>query len=352
MRGRTRRTTIPTETPPPAPDLRPPAEGPGAGASIPVFEIADEAEHRVLARWRRNVGAPVALDLAPPAPAGVRELDLLSWNLKVGAGHLDRLLGRLREGAHGGAGTDPRRPLVLLVQEAYRADDTVPERAPEPGFAGGDLTPPRPEDLVQTARRHGLSLRYAPSMRNGAARSDRGNAVLATAALGRAHAFSLLYVRQRRVAVGARLAGVEGVDVVSAHLDTHRRLWDGDSPRRGPGGARAHQAERLAEAVVRRDAPGGVVLAGDFNTPLGERDPAHRALVGAGLLPARRRWDWKHTHHGIVRFLLDHVLYHPGGGRIASVEVQRLDEHPRDRGPAIWGSDHHPLLARVALGEG
>ena len=305
----------------------------------------------MLARWRRNVGAPVALDLAPPAPAGVRGFDLLSWNLKVGAARLDRLLGRLRGGAHGGAGRDPGRPLVLLVQEAYRADDSVPERSLEPGFAGGDLTPPHPEDLVDVARRHGLSLRYAPSMRNGAARSDRGNAVLATAALGRSHAFSLLYVRQRRVAVGAQLAGVAGVDVVSAHLDTHRRPFGGDSPRFGFGGARAHQAERLAQAVVRRDAPGGVILAGDFNTPLGERDPAFRALLGAGLLPARRLWEWKHTHHGLVRFLLDHVLFHPGGGRVAAVETLRLDEHPRDRGPAIYGSDHHPLLARVTLGE-
>jgi endonuclease/exonuclease/phosphatase family metal-dependent hydrolase len=346
--GRTRRPTIPTATPPPEPEIRSPE---GGGAPIPVFEIADEAEHRVLARWRRNVGAPVALDLAPPAPAGGRGFDLLSWNLKVGAARLDGLLGRLREGAHGGAGRDPGRPLVLLVQEAYRADDSVPERSPEPGFAGGDLTPPHPEDLVDVARRHGLSLRYAPSMRNGAARSDRGNAVLATAALGRSHAFSLLYVRQRRVAVGAQLAGVAGVDVVSAHLDTHRRPFGGDSPRFGLGGARAHQAERLAEAVVRRDAPGGVILAGDFNTPLGERDPAFRALLGAGLLPARRLWDWKHTHHGLVRFLLDHVLFYPGGGRVAAVEVLRLDEHPRDRGPAIYGSDHHPLLARVTLGE-
>lgn len=305
----------------------------------------------MLARWRRNVGAPVALDLAPRAPRGIRGFDLLSWNLKVGAAHLDRLLGRLREGAYGGAGRDPARPLVLLVQEAYRADETVPERLPDPGHAGGDLTPPHPEDVVEVARRHGLSLRYAPSMRNGAARSDRGNAVLATAALGRTHAFSLLYVRQRRVAVAAQLAGVDGLDLVSAHLDTHRRPFGGDSPSYWPGGARSQQAERLAAAIVKRDAPGGVILAGDFNTPLGDRDPAYRALLRAGLLPAPRKWDWGHTHHGIVRFLLDHVLFHPGGGRLAAVEVARLDEHPQDRGPGIFGSDHHPLLARVTLGE-
>jgi endonuclease/exonuclease/phosphatase family metal-dependent hydrolase len=314
--------------------------------------VADESEHRVLARWRRNVGAPVALDLAPPAPPGVRGFDLLVWNLGVGAGRLDALLGALRRGAHGGAGTDPERPLVLLVQEAYRADDTVPEGPAEPGLHGGDLTPRHPEDVLETARRHGLSLRYAPSMRNGAARSDRGNAVLATAALGRSHAFALLYVRQRRVAVGAQLAGVPGLDLVSAHLDTHRRWLEGDSGAFWPGGARAHQAERLARAVVERDAPGGVVLAGDFNTPLGERDPAFRAMVAAGLRPAARRWAWTHTHHGLVRLLLDHVLYHPGEGRIGSVEVVRLDEHPRDRGRIVFGSDHHPLLARVALAGG
>ncbi|HEX2093421.1 MAG TPA: endonuclease/exonuclease/phosphatase family protein [Longimicrobiaceae bacterium] len=311
--------------------------------------MADESEHRVLARWRRNVGAPVALDLAPRAPRGIRGFDLLSWNLKVGAARLDALLERLRAGAFGGAGRDPGRPLLLLVQEAYRADDTVPERVVEPGHEGGDLAPSHPRDIVAFAREHGLSLRYAPSMRNGAARSDRGNAVLATAALAHAHAFALLYVRQRRVAVAAELAGLPGLTLVSAHLDTHRRVFGGDSRSYWPGGARARQAERLAEAVVREDAPGGVVLAGDFNTPLGERDPAYRALLQAGLLPARRRWGWGHTHHAVVRLLLDHVLYHPGRGRIGSVEVARLDEHPADRDRGVFGSDHHPLLARVGL---
>ncbi len=337
---------IQTDAQPPAPDLRAPA----GAEPIPTFEVADETEHRVLVRWRRNVGAPVALDLAPRAPDGILGFDLLSWNLKVGAARLDRLLTRLREGAHGGAGHDPRRPLVLLVQEAYRADDTVPDPVPDPGHEGGDLTPSRPEDVVEVARRHGLSLRYAPSMRNGASRSDRGNAVLSTAALSHAHAFALLYVRQRRVAVGAQIAGLDGLDVVSAHLDTHRRWFAGDSSSYWPGGARSHQAERLARAIVKIDAPGGVILAGDFNTPLGERDPAYRALLRAGLLPGRRRWTWRHTHHGIARLHLDHVFYHPGGTRISDVEVVRLDEHPQDWGSGIYGSDHHPLLAHVTLG--
>ncbi len=300
--------------------------------------MADEPEHRALARWRRHVGDPVALDLAPPAPPGLRGFDVVCWNVAVGRGRLDALLDRVR------AETDPARPLVLLLQEAYRADDTVPEEAPERGSAGGDLAPPRPLDVVELAREHGLSLRYAPSMRNGGSRSDRGNAVLATAALAGAHAFSLLYVRQRRVAVAAELAGVPHLSLVSAHLDTHRRLFGGSSC--------AAQAARLAEAVVRRDGPGGVILGGDFNTPLGERDPAFRALLRAGLSPPARRGRWSHTHHGPVRLLLDHLLLHVPDGRVESVELSRVDEDRGDRAPTVFGSDHHPLLARVALRAG
>ncbi len=36
-------------------------------------------------------------------------------------------------------------------------------------------------------------------------------------------------------------------------------------------------------------------------------------------------------------------------GVIRSSSIRRLDEDPRDRGPNVFGSDHHPLLARVEL---
>jgi hypothetical protein len=32
--------------------------------------------------------------------------------------------------------------------------------------------------------------------------------------------------------------------------------------------------------------------------------------------------------------------------------VERLDEHPQDRGPTVFGSDHHPLVARLELDAG
>jgi hypothetical protein len=53
-----------------------------------------------------------------------------------------------------------------------------------------------------------------------------------------------------------------------------------------------------------------------------------------------------------VRFPLDFVLYHSPTQCIRSVEVVRLDEDPEDRSHHVFGSDHHPLLARVSLGPG
>jgi endonuclease/exonuclease/phosphatase family metal-dependent hydrolase len=302
----------------------------------------------VLARWEEHVGAPIALDLAPPLSGDVDAIDVLSWNLAMGEARLGEVLQRLleaREGSEGGV------PLVVLVQEAYRADDSVPARPPSRRHAGGSAAGER-EDVVAVARALGLSLRYAPSMRNGAGRSDRGNAVLASVALGRAHAFSLPVVRQRRVAVAAELRHLPGLAFVSAHLENRKALHRGGPVALGLPHARAAQAARLARGVVAVDGPGSVVVGADLNAPLGERDPAFRALVAAGLTPAERVGPRGHTLHTALRLVLDWVLYHSPDGRVASVQVRRLDENPADRGPRVFGSDHHPLLARVRLATG
>jgi len=36
-------------------------------------------------------------------------------------------------------------------------------------------------------------------------------------------------------------------------------------------------------------------------------------------------------------------------GHIAHSSVERIDEMPGDRGRRIFGSDHHPLFARIDL---
>lgn len=304
--------------------------------------------HPELDEWRANVGAPVALNAADRAAPRLDGIDVLCWNVAIGRGRLGSVLERLRSHSFGRVGTRADRPLVILLQEAYRCDDSVPGRAGSTHHGGHRRPAADREDVVAAAREHGLSLRYSPSMRNGNHASDRGNAVLSTVRLDEACAFLLPYVRQRRVGVSARFAGHDDLTFVSAHLDTHGQ------PRRPVqrrfGGGRAVQAAALASALDDVAGPdSALVLGADLNTFFGMSDPAIRTLVSAGMHPARRIGRWRHTFHTPVRLLLDHVLYRAPAGAITGAEVVRLDELPGDRSRGVFGSDHHPLLARIAL---
>lgn len=313
-------------------------------ARADVFDSPiDELQHPELAIWRANVGGPVALDLVARAAAEPTGIDVLSWNLAVGAGRLTEVVQRLAGGEWGGAGTDPARPFVILVQEAYRADPSVPERL-ESRRHGGALHPREPEDIVAAARSLSLSLRYAPSMRNGVHASDRGNAILANVPFASSHAFLLPYVKQRRVVVAAELAPLPGLPLASAHLDVGGQP-EGRRIGRFAGG-RVVQARALALRLgADHDRP--LLVGGDLNTPLGLRDPAILTLVEAGLHLAEREGNWGTTlRRGPLRLLLDHILFRPAG-RIHSVRVRRLEDPTP--GARIFGSDHHPLLARIEL---
>ena len=315
-------------------------------SSSPTLEPHRHDElHPELDAWRANVGAPVALDVAVDAPSDLQGIDVLCWNLAIGLGQLERLIDRLRAGAFGGAGTVAARPLVILAQEVYREDPSVPHRT-ESFHHGGRFSVRQRHDIVELAARCGLSVRYSPSMRNGVHPSDRGNAVLSTVRLHDAHAFLLPYVRQRRVVVSAQFAGHARLTFVSAHLDTHGQLRTAPTPLRFAAG-RVAQARALADVLARLH--GAVIVGADLNTLLGANDPALRELLRAGLEPARRNGSWRHTYHGRFKLLLDHVLYRSVDNRFTRVDVIRLDEAPGDRSSGVFGSDHHPLLARVEL---
>lgn len=305
----------------------------------------DESLHSELDHWRANVGGPVAIDVPAVAARDIAGIDVLSWNVAIGLGRLGSLLDVLKSGAWGDIGESPERPLVILVQEAFRSDPTVPGETSSVHH-GGRLRVRQREDIVSSARELGLSLRYSPSMRNGTHASDRGNAVLASVRLSAAEGFLLPHVRQRRVAVSARLDGHPALAFVSAHLDTHGRARKEPSSL-APGAGRAAQARALGTIV--RDIAPSVILGADLNSLFGVSDPAVRELVQAGLHPARRVGEWRHTFHRPLRLLLDHVLYCCAERRISSAEVIRIDEQPGDRSRTVFGSDHHPLLARVEL---
>jgi endonuclease/exonuclease/phosphatase family metal-dependent hydrolase len=296
-------------------------------------------------RWRQNVGASVALDLSTDSPRGqLSSLVVLSWNVWVGRGRLREVASRIRDGEYRSLGADRDSPLILLIQEAYRSDESLPPA--RPGAAGRTFIArlATQEDIVETARALQLNLRYAPSMRNGPLLSDRGNAVLSSLPLGDAHAVELPLVLQRRVAVSASVAlGEHQLRLVSAHLDP-----------RGPPG---HQwlgiagRERQARHLIASMANGTVILGADLNLGRGRYEQAWRLLGEAGFTfevpPSTPTWG--HTFHALPRLVLDYLLVRDRSGVIRQARVHRLDEHPRDRGTRVFGSDHHPLLARIDL---
>jgi endonuclease/exonuclease/phosphatase family metal-dependent hydrolase len=291
------------------------------------------------------VGEPVSLDPGSAdesrRAAAATRLAVVSWNVWMGRGRLLELVERIRSGSFGVPGD---LTPVLLLQEAFRQDDTVPARSN--GFAARELvTRLRPiQDVVEVAGALGWSLRYVPSMRNGPARSDRGNAILTPLQLGPADGIELPFALQRRVAVAATVTvGGHAIRLLSAHLDP-----------RGPVGykwlgaaARGRQMEHLLAGLEDPT----VVLGADLNLGRGRGERAWRLLVEQGfahgippVLPS-----WRHTYHSLPRLVIDYLLVRNRAGAIRSSAVRRLDEDPADRGPTVFGSDHHPLLALIEL---
>ena len=297
-----------------------------------------------LTGWRANVGDPVALDLDASAGAVGPTLVVLCWNAWIGRGDIARVIRRIRDGAYGSNGFPGDAPFVALIQEAYRADDSIPERSN--GLMARDFSRRggHEHEIVSVARQVGLNLRYAPSMRNGIARSDRGNAILSSLPLDDAVATELPFSMQRRVAVSATVTvGASRLRLHCAHLDPRGR---GARDLLGFAG-RLRQAHELIR-MVHADADTPHLLGADLNLARQRAEPAFRALRDAGFVSGvpERPPAWRHTYHRLPRLMLDWILLAARSG-IARFEVLRLDEHPQDAGPYVFGSDHHPLIARI-----
>ena len=289
-------------------------------------------DHPVIARWRAAVGPPVVRDALRPWTGPADELTVVSWNTALGAGDIPRFVATL-----------PRsRPLVLLLQEVYRGGDEVPRTLPPgAGFArrqGGAAAGPRYEQIEPIAAALGLSLYYAPSMRNGspsASNEDRGNAILSDLPLADLAAVELPFERQRRVALAATVAGHTSdgapwrVRIANAHLDNTfnpLRLWLAAEY------GRTRQARGLLAAV---DDGQPLILGGDFNTWSGFLDQAYLTL--ARRFPATRVVDRRATFRGLLR--LDHLFFRLEPGWTAG--FRRADER--------FGSDHFPLVGTVQI---
>ena len=289
----------------------------------------------VLENWRASVGPPVFAEHRASQVQPVDTLTLVSWNTALGAGDVERLVADLRRA--------PRRgPIVLLLQEVYRAGDEVPALLRSGAAVASRLrglrADGRRDEIEVTAAALGMSAYYVPSMRNGSpvvSDEDRGNAILSTLPLSDLAALELPFERQRRVAVGATLRGASGdgtpwqLRVVSAHLDNisgGRRLWVASEF------GRVRQTRGLIQQLE-GDTP--LVLGGDFNTWFGFSDRAFRETARA--FPGTRVTDRRATFRGLLR--LDHLFYRvPEAWRVT---WRRAED--------AYGSDHHPLIATIDL---
>ena len=320
------------------------AQGPQpcrGGIEVRWVDPPDSSDRRLLEEWCATVGPPVFL-AAAGEPNPVNSLAIVSWNSRVGGGDLVELITSLRRGdlTEGQEVVD----FVLLLQEGLRMGDAVPPIDTRAHVARRIYeTPPSGFrlDAVQVANQLDLSIFYVPSMRNGPAREDRGNAVLSTFPLSDPAAIVLPYEAQRRVAAAVTISGVTpggrawDLRVCSAHLDVRSR-----SSRLFAtfGRGRLRQAEALAAALP--ETP--IVLGGDMNTwapsflekavpYLRERfpDPPDPDQSATRQLPAMR--DRR----------LDHLMFRLAEGD--SARYTRVDDR--------FASDHHPLLGWLRFGE-
>jgi endonuclease/exonuclease/phosphatase family metal-dependent hydrolase len=316
------------------------SEDPQAGLEALAVEwrLPPETVHvSRLNAWCAAVGPAVVGDWRDTAAAAVADtVWLVSWNVHVGGGDLQRLVEDLRSGAL----TRGRRVdhFVLLLQEAYREGDQVPDYDPAfPGGSGVEAAPPSGprEDIVAAAERLGLAVVYVPGMRNGED-EDRGNAILSTLPLRDPMAVELPVARQRRVAVAATVAGraTSGRDwrlqVTSTHLESSPTGWTSDEAQR------LHQAETLVELLPDVDA---AVAAGDFNTQSRGREEALvrtmlRAYPDTPSFPSGPTYR---KAFGLYRGYLDYIFY-----RLPPETVGRYDRVGR-----AYASDHFPLVGWV-----
>jgi hypothetical protein len=329
-----------------------PAMNPAASADLtcaaredaaPIeFQISAESDARELTRWCRAVGGPVYVPtptVATPAPS-IDELVFVSWNAHLAEGRLDDLIARLRAGDLTGGKSVTH--FVLLVQELYRRGDDVPVFDARDRSAHA-IRPrdPKVADIDDHAAALGLSMFYAPSMRNGPEfREDRGNAIISTEPLLDPLALELPLARQRRVTLGSAVNvqtpdGVKRLELIDAHLEplsSPQTLWVFKNPREAQVRAILNLLDH--PRYTDRSRTLGVIVGGDFNTVrAGADEPAIHML---------RRWstglaseDLRDTH---MMGRLDYLFFNLANGWIAS--TRRLDER--------FGSDHHPVVGRLA----
>jgi endonuclease/exonuclease/phosphatase family metal-dependent hydrolase len=315
------------------------------------LDALNKNEQHSNALWCETVG-PAAFDPTPAPPLDTMQviadsIAIISWNTHVGGGDIEGLVRDLRGGqfTHG----DSVKHFVLLLQEVFRASDSIPALVRVAVPTRIAVNPPAGErhDIVASAGTTGLAFLYIPSMRNGSdvqhEREDRGNAVLSTFPLHDPQAVELPIEAQRRVAAGATIEakntrGEEWeLTVFSVHFDNRSGTTE---PTAMFGVARLRQSKALISALEDEKSP--LAVAGDLNTwSLGVLERAVPTLRQA--FPSSPPPVPEFTYvSGEVRRRIDYMFFRlPPDWR---ARYERLDSR--------YGSDHYPLLGWVRIGSG
>jgi len=331
------------DTAPPLPELCPPAED---RVSIQWFEASIAEEKEELLRWCAAVGPPL-IEVADvvPTPVLLDSLAIVTWNTHVGGGALGYFIRQLRTGVlTGGRRVDH---FVILLQETFRDGDDVPVDLPREALYADEIFPVRElgirRDVRQVAIEEGLHAFYVPSMRNGLDQvppEDRGNAILSTLPLSGYRAWVLPLRHQRRVAIGASVAGETSAgeswrfSIINVHLDNRTGL---NTFFRSFSRVRERQTEYLLSHIPGSEA---AVLGGDLNTWMGEgEEPAVRRIREEFAEPAVQPVHGTYKFGAILERQTDFLFFRlPEGWR---ARYRRID--------GTYGSDHYPLLGWVVF---
>lgn len=297
-----------------------------------------------LRAWCSSVGSPLAVNNVSE-PGDIGTLLVVSWNVDVGAGRLDDFLDDLLAGkwTEGVQVAD----YVLLLQEAYRTDESIPRLAPKDSKKGNGIHHGEEDfhsDVWHLAQERNLDLFYVPGMRNGDDREDRGNAFLSTLPLSEFAAYELPPERQRRVAASAMVSGQTAgrpwsVRMINVHLENRAR-WK--SPLSTFGGARQDQMSALLDAVgMRLEA---TIMGGDFNVWFKESNEGTIKLIRSYLVQAGESSELPTVHPGkkLPERRVDYLFY--SRDRNWNVTYKRADDR--------YDSDHYPVLIRITPGLG
>jgi endonuclease/exonuclease/phosphatase family metal-dependent hydrolase len=312
---------------------------------------ASDEDYDNLLSWCQVVGSPV-FKPSKTEKLSIDRLTIVSWNVHVGSGDLDQFINDLQKG-HLTDG-EPASHFVMLLQEAYRQDSSVPVNIPPYVKVGNNIhvTTPRGSrvDIITIARKHGLGLFYVPSMRNGRQENtnfpeDRGNAILSTIPISHPIAVELPLERQRRTAIAANIEGNTKTNIswriqlINVHLENRT---SGLMFFRGFSIARLNQITALLKILPEEKI---AVMAGDFNTWFREmREPTIKHVENffnqLGIASKRGSPKIPRKHYPLFPDrLVDYLFF-------------RIPENWHSEKYYVndyYGSDHYPLITKISF---